>query len=114
MGATQLQLNHHEHFKLHFKPESWIRYQCKITKKWGRCTFLDLHKFKNNVSRIHYNTSNYINYLIIDIDNDNLELTKINMYGGNYYIGQFIIKINNNKIIEDRTLPILNMNSFGI
>lgn len=77
MSATQLQLNTNEHFKLHFKPESWVRYQCKITKKWGRCTFLDLHKFKNNVSRIHYNTSNYINYLIIDIDNDNLELYKI-------------------------------------
>ena len=47
-------------------------------------------------------------------DNDNFELTTINIYGGNYYIGQFIIKINNNKIIEDKTLPILNMNSFGI
>lgn len=77
MSATQLQLNHHEHFKLHFTENSWILYECKITKKWGRCTFLDLHKFKNNVSRIHYNTSNYINYLIIDIDNDNLELYKI-------------------------------------
>ena len=77
MGATQLQqLNHNEHFKLHFKPESWILYECKITKKWGRTTFLDLHRFKNNVSRIQYNTTKYINYIIIDIDSDELELYK--------------------------------------
>jgi hypothetical protein len=77
MGATQLQqLNHNEHYKFHFKETSWILYECKITKKWGRCTFLDLHKFKNNVSRIQYNTTKYINYIIIDIDNDELELYK--------------------------------------
>ena len=77
MGATQLQqLNHNEHYKFHFKETSWILYECKITKKWGRCTFLDLHKFKNNVSRIQYNTTKYINYLIIDVDTDQLELYK--------------------------------------
>lgn len=77
MGATQLQqLNHNEHYKFHFKETSWILYECKITKKWGRTTFLDLHRFKNNVSRIQYNTTKYINYLIIDIDTDQLELYK--------------------------------------
>lgn len=76
MGATQLQLNINEHFKLHFKETSWILYECKITKKWGRTTFLNLHKFKNNVSRIQYNTTKYINYLIIDVDTDQLELYK--------------------------------------
>ena len=77
MGATQLQqLNHNEHFKLHFTENSWILYECKITKKWGRTTFLDLHRFKNSVSRIQYNTTKYINYLIIDIDTDQLELYK--------------------------------------
>lgn len=77
MSATQLQqLNHNEHYKFHFKETSWILYECKITKKWGRTTFLDLHRFKNNVSRIQYNTTKYINYLIIDIDTDQLELYK--------------------------------------
>ena len=77
MGATQLQqLNHNEHYKFHFKETSWILYECKITKKWGRTTFLDLHRFKNSVSRIQYNTTKYINYLIIDIDTDQLELYK--------------------------------------
>lgn len=77
MGATQLQqLNHNEHYKFHFKETSWILYECKITKKWGRNTFLDLHRFKNNVSRIQYNTTKYINYLIIDVDTDQLELYK--------------------------------------
>ncbi len=37
---------------------------------------MDLHRFKNNVSRIQYNTTKYINYLIIDVDTDQLELYK--------------------------------------
>ena len=47
-------------------------------------------------------------------DLDNFKFTSININGGNYYLGQFLLKINNNKILEDKTLPVLNMNSFGL
>lgn len=47
-------------------------------------------------------------------DNNTVKLSTINIYGGMYYLGQFMVKINNNKILEDKTLPVLNMNSFGL
>ena len=53
-------------------------------------------------------------YQLINNTDNNLKITNINLYGGNYYLGQLLFKINGNKILEDKTLPVLNMNSFGL
>lgn len=43
----------------------------------------------------------------------NLISNEIILYGGPYYLGQFQFSINKNKIIDDKTLPLLKMNVFG-
>ena len=103
-GKNLIILKDNKEYIINYKFEENYFYQINITQ--NKIIFFILENNKQQIIHMY-------DYQLIN-DNDNLELTKINMYGGNYYIGQFIIKINNNKIIEDRTLPILNMNSFGI
>jgi hypothetical protein len=59
-----------KHFTLHFEPEHYVLYEEK-NGKYYRAKWLEVAKYKD-IKRIHYNTQKWKNYLIIDIDNDNL------------------------------------------
>ena len=58
------------HFQLHFQPEQYVLYEEKngqyYRKKWQ-----EVSQYRD-IKRVHYNTNRWKNYLIIDIDNDNL------------------------------------------
>lgn len=103
-GKNLIILKDNKEYIINYKFEENYFYQINITQNKIIFFILD----NNNKKIIHIYDYQLIN------DNDNFEFTSINLYGGNYYLGQFILKINNNKIIEDKTLPVLNMNSFGI
>ena len=103
-GKNLIILKDNKEYIINYKFEENYFYQINITQ--NKIIFFILENNKQQIIHMY-------DYQLLN-DNDNFELTTINIYGGNYYIGQFIIKINNNKIIEDKTLPILNMNSFGI
>jgi len=64
------------HFQLHFQPSSWILYEEAngqyYRKQWKEISHIGA------IKRIHYNTSNWKNYLIIDIDSDDLYQWKEN------------------------------------
>lgn len=47
------------------------------------------------------------------LNQPNIELEKINLFGGNYLLGEFKLLIDNKIIIADKTKPILKMNNFG-
>ena len=46
-------------------------------------------------------------------DNFGINLNEIILYGGPYYLSQFKFNLNKNKIIDDKTIPVLKMNAFG-
>lgn len=89
---------------VNYKFEEDFFYQINITHKDISIFQLE-NKTKTLKHIFEYTLFNNIN---------NVKLSSINIYGGLYYLGQFILKINNNKILDDKTLPVLNMNSFGI
>lgn len=62
-----------QHFQLHFQPEHFVLYQ-EINLSWRRSPWKDIYKSKTK--RIQYNSNEYKNYIIIDIDHDNFEIYK--------------------------------------
>jgi len=79
------------HFELHFQPSSWILYE-EANGNYYRKQWKDISNI-GAIKRIHYNTSNWKNYLIIDIDSDDLYQWKDN----NLPPPNFILK-NKNKV----------------
>lgn len=103
-GKNLIILKNNVEYILNYKFEEDFFYQINITEK-NVTIFLLENKQKRMVHIYDYELFN---------DLDNFKFTSININGGNYYLGQFLLKINNNKILEDKTLPVLNMNSFGL
>lgn len=58
------------HFELHFQPHTWVLYEEK-NGSWYRTQYKNIAT-AGNIKRIHYNTEKWKNYIIIDIDNENL------------------------------------------
>ena len=58
------------HFELHFTPQMRVLYEEK-NGTWYRAFYKDIIS-AGDIKRIHYNTEKWKNYLIIDIDNENL------------------------------------------
>lgn len=103
-GKNLIIVKDSQEYIINYKFEEDFFYQINITEKTVSIFVLE-NKQKNMVHIFEYELLN---------DLDNLQLTDINIYGGNYYLGQFLMKINNNKILDDKTLPVLVMNSFGL
>lgn len=60
-----------QHFELHFTPDSWVLYE-ELKGGYYRTQWKNLVKWGGGVKRLHYNTSKWKNYIIIDIDNENI------------------------------------------
>lgn len=58
------------HFELHFQAHHFILYQ-ETNGSWYRAKYQEIATAKD-IKRIHYNTAKWKNYIIIDIDNENL------------------------------------------
>ena len=58
------------HFNLHFEPQFFVLYE-ENNGKYYRRKWEEVSQYKN-IKRIHYNSENWKNYLIIDIDNDEI------------------------------------------
>lgn len=59
-----------QHFKLHFEPDTWLLYE-EHNKGYYRKQWKDICRY-TAIKRIHYNTSKWKNYIIIDIDNNDI------------------------------------------
>ena len=59
-----------QRYELHFNPESWVLYE-EHNGKYYRLPWQQLYH-ETAVKRIHYNSSKWKHYLIIDIDNADL------------------------------------------
>ena len=57
--------------KLHFEPHYFIHYQ-EPNGIWRKDTYENIFRGRNSIKRLQYNTTKYKNYVIIDIDNENL------------------------------------------
>lgn len=103
-GKNLIILKDSTEYIINYKFEENYFYQINITNNSVSIFILE-NKKKQMVHIFEYTLFN---------DTNNVKLSSINLYGGMYYLGQFLVKINNNKILEDKTLPVLNMNSFGL
>ena len=63
-------LNFKRHFEMHFQAESIVLYE-EANGRYYRKKWQDIYNV-GAIKRIHYNTTYVKNYLIIDIDNDNI------------------------------------------
>jgi len=74
-----------QHFELHFQAEYIIHYQ-DSSEKWKKTTFEEL-SIKRDIKRIQYNTRKYQNYIILDIDNDDIyAYKKANLPNPNFIV----------------------------
>ena len=64
------------HFELHFKPQNFVLYE-EYNGKYYRKKWEEIVNCKG-IKRIHYNTTKWKHYIIIDVDNDNLYRYKEN------------------------------------
>lgn len=69
--SEQITLNPN-HFEFHFQPEHIVLFQYSGTDAWTRNTWEYIRKNANDIKRIQYNTKNFLNYIIIDIDHNGL------------------------------------------
>lgn len=61
------------HFELHFQPNHFCLFQWdKQEGGFDRRTIQFIRNNSNDIKRLQYNTTKYINYIIIDIDNNEL------------------------------------------
>ena len=59
-----------QHFELHFKPSYFVHYE-ETNGSWRRDKWEELSTCRS-VKRIQYNTKKFKNYIIIDIDNEDI------------------------------------------
>ena len=104
-GKNLILIKDTQEYIINYRFEESNFYQINITENTINICILE-----NKQKRIVH----IYEYQLINITDNNLKITNINLYGGNYYLGQLLFKINGNKILEDKTLPVLNMNSFGL
>lgn len=69
-NKTALNLSKKPHFELHFHEDMYVLYE-ETNGQYHRAKYKDIYSC-GNIKRIHYNTSKWKNYLIIDIDNENI------------------------------------------
>jgi hypothetical protein len=104
-GKNLILIKDTQEYIINYRFEESNFYQINITENTINICILE-----NKQKRIVH----IYEYQLINNTDNNLKITNINLYGGNYYLGQLLFKINGNKILEDKTLPVLNMNSFGL
>ena len=103
-GKNLIIMKNNQEYIINYKLDEDCFYQINITEK-NVMIFVLNNKEKSLVHIFDYQ---------LLINQQKINLTSINIYGGSYYLGQLLFKINNKKILEDKTLPVLNMNSFGL
>ena len=104
-GKNLILIKDTQEYIINYRFEESNFYQINITENTINICILE-----NKQKRIVH----IYEYQLINNTDNNLKITNINLYRGNYYLGQLLFKINGNKILEDKTLPVLNMNSFGL
>lgn len=64
--------NGFNHFTLHFERDNYVLTQSAVAGIWNRQKYSYIRNNPNDFKRLQYNTTKYRNYLIIDIDNENI------------------------------------------
>lgn len=84
MNIIAQQVVEKQHFQLHFKPDHYVLYE-EYNKTYRREKWSELVTC-GGVKRVHYNTTKWRNYIIIDIDNDDIYKYKDSLPDPNFIL----------------------------